>query len=155
MITRIKQAVRGIFLLEFVSAFWLAMKYFFRPKITINYPFEKVRYLRVLEGSMLCAATRRVKSAALRVSSVKRFALRRPSQLKPNPAQMGHAAPRVMTLIWSNAFIVVCVRRLVLWTRLLKDRITNLRQRPEKSFITIKKNFSLTVIVGNLLSPKT
>ena len=41
MITRIKQAIRGIFLLEFVSAFWLAMKYFFRPKITINYPFEK------------------------------------------------------------------------------------------------------------------
>ncbi len=41
MITRIKQAVRGIFLLEFASAFWLAMKYFFRPKITINYPFEK------------------------------------------------------------------------------------------------------------------
>jgi len=26
---------------EFVAAFWLAMKYFFRPKATINYPFEK------------------------------------------------------------------------------------------------------------------
>ena len=41
MFTRIKQVIRGAFLLEFVSAFWLAMKYFFRPKATINYPFEK------------------------------------------------------------------------------------------------------------------
>ena len=39
--TRIKQIFRGIFLLEFISAFWLALKYFFRPKVTINYPFEK------------------------------------------------------------------------------------------------------------------
>ena len=41
MFTRIKQVIRGALLLEFVSAFWLAMKYFFRPKVTINYPFEK------------------------------------------------------------------------------------------------------------------
>jgi len=41
MLTRIKQLIRGALLLEFVSAFWLAMKYFFRPKVTINYPFEK------------------------------------------------------------------------------------------------------------------
>ena len=39
--SRIRQVIRGAFLLEFVSAFWLAMKYFFRPKVTINYPFEK------------------------------------------------------------------------------------------------------------------
>jgi len=39
--SRIRQVIRGAFLLEFVSAFVLAMKYFFRPKVTINYPFEK------------------------------------------------------------------------------------------------------------------
>lgn len=39
--SRIKQAIRGALLLEFGSAFILAMKYFFRPKVTINYPFEK------------------------------------------------------------------------------------------------------------------
>jgi NADH-quinone oxidoreductase subunit I len=38
---RIKQVLRAAFLLEFISAFVLAMKYFFRPKVTINYPFEK------------------------------------------------------------------------------------------------------------------
>ena len=35
------QAAKSLLLAEFVSAFWLAMKYFFRPKPTINYPFEK------------------------------------------------------------------------------------------------------------------
>ena len=39
--SRIKQVIRGAFLMEFISAFILAMKYFFRPKVTINYPFEK------------------------------------------------------------------------------------------------------------------
>ncbi|GBE43151.1 MAG TPA: NADH-quinone oxidoreductase subunit NuoI [Rhizobiales bacterium] len=35
------QAAKSLLLLEFVSAFWLGMKYFFKPKATINYPFEK------------------------------------------------------------------------------------------------------------------
>ncbi|MEP1230488.1 MAG: NADH-quinone oxidoreductase subunit NuoI [Litorimonas sp.] len=38
---RIKQVIRGALLMEFIGAFILAMKYFFRPKVTINYPFEK------------------------------------------------------------------------------------------------------------------
>ncbi len=35
------QAARSIFLKEFISAFFLAMRYFFKPKATLNYPFEK------------------------------------------------------------------------------------------------------------------
>ncbi len=38
---RVAQTFKSLFLLEFVSAFFLAMKYFFKPKPTINYPFEK------------------------------------------------------------------------------------------------------------------
>ena len=38
---RLDQAARSIFLTEFVSAFFLSMKYFFKPKATLNYPFEK------------------------------------------------------------------------------------------------------------------
>jgi len=38
---RIGQAFKSLFLLEFASAFGLAMKYFFRPKATLNYPYEK------------------------------------------------------------------------------------------------------------------
>jgi NADH-quinone oxidoreductase subunit I len=38
---RIVQAVRGALLLDFLGAFFLAMKYFFGRKVTLNYPFEK------------------------------------------------------------------------------------------------------------------
>ena len=41
MMMRLKQAARGALLMDFAGAFVLAMKYFFRPKVTINYPFEK------------------------------------------------------------------------------------------------------------------
>jgi NADH-quinone oxidoreductase subunit I len=38
---RVAQAARSLFLKEFVSATMLAMRYFFAPKATINYPHEK------------------------------------------------------------------------------------------------------------------
>ena len=38
---RLDQAARSIFLTEFISAFFLGMRYFFKPKSTLNYPFEK------------------------------------------------------------------------------------------------------------------
>ena len=38
---RLDLHARALFLTEFVSAFFLAMRYFFSPKATLNYPFEK------------------------------------------------------------------------------------------------------------------
>ncbi len=38
---RLDQSARALFLTEFVSAFFLSMRYFFARKVTINYPFEK------------------------------------------------------------------------------------------------------------------
>jgi NADH-quinone oxidoreductase subunit I len=38
---RLAQALKSAMLAEFASAFWLGMKYFFKPKATVNYPFEK------------------------------------------------------------------------------------------------------------------
>ena len=39
--SRIAQALNGFMFHDFRKAFWLALKYYFRPKATINYPFEK------------------------------------------------------------------------------------------------------------------
>jgi NADH-quinone oxidoreductase subunit I len=39
--SRLDQAAWSIFLMDFVSAFFLAVRYFFKPKATINYPFER------------------------------------------------------------------------------------------------------------------
>ena len=54
---RLYQLTRSVFLTEFVSAFFLAMRYFFSPKATINYPFE--------EGTDLAPLSRRACAAAL------------------------------------------------------------------------------------------
>jgi len=38
---RLDRAARSVFLWEFLSAFVLGMRYFFKPKATLDYPFEK------------------------------------------------------------------------------------------------------------------
>ena len=38
---KLDQAAKQLLLTEFVSAFFLSMRYFFKPKATINYPHEK------------------------------------------------------------------------------------------------------------------
>ncbi|MFZ1215455.1 MAG: NADH-quinone oxidoreductase subunit I, partial [Pseudolabrys sp.] len=38
---RLDRAAKGLFLAEFMTGFVLAMRYFFKPKATLNYPFEK------------------------------------------------------------------------------------------------------------------
>lgn len=35
------QFIKGVFLMDFVGAFFLALKYIFKRKATVNYPFEK------------------------------------------------------------------------------------------------------------------
>jgi NADH-quinone oxidoreductase subunit I len=38
---KLDAAARALFLSEFVQAFGLSMRYFFKPKATLNYPHEK------------------------------------------------------------------------------------------------------------------
>ena len=40
MSINVNATARSLLLSEFVSAFFLAMRYFFKPKPTLNYPFE-------------------------------------------------------------------------------------------------------------------
>jgi NADH-quinone oxidoreductase subunit I len=37
----ISSGTRAVFLTELVSGMWLTLRYMFRPKVTLNYPFEK------------------------------------------------------------------------------------------------------------------
>ncbi len=37
----IRQFAWGILLWELVSGMWLTLRYFFKPKVTLNYPYEK------------------------------------------------------------------------------------------------------------------
>jgi len=37
----LRQTANAFLLTELVAGMWLTLKYFFRPKVTINYPYEK------------------------------------------------------------------------------------------------------------------
>ena len=39
--TWLGRSARTVFLWDFVTSFFLAMRYFFAPKKTLNYPFER------------------------------------------------------------------------------------------------------------------
>src|SRR5665213_696520 len=41
LMASLDRAARQIFFWDFISSFFLAMRYFFAPKVTLNYPFEK------------------------------------------------------------------------------------------------------------------
>ena len=84
---RLAQATRSIFLTEFISAFFLAMRYFFKPKATINYPFERDRSHPAFAASLRCGAIRMGRSAASPASCARRSARHRPS-----PSRRGRGA---------------------------------------------------------------
>ena len=39
--SRIASYLKSLMLLEFIQGLWLTLKYMFKPKYTVNYPFEK------------------------------------------------------------------------------------------------------------------
>ena len=39
--TRVASYLKSLMLLEFIQGMWLTLKYMFKPKYTVNYPFEK------------------------------------------------------------------------------------------------------------------
>ena len=56
--------LRSLFLAEFVSAFFLALRRFFAPKKTIDYPFEKGHCRRASAASTRCGAIPTVRNDA-------------------------------------------------------------------------------------------
>ena len=92
------QAAKSLFLKEFVSAFFLSMRYFFKPKATLNYPFEKGRFRRAFAASMRCAVIPTAKSVASLASSARPFARpRRSPSRRDRAATTARAAPRATT----------------------------------------------------------
>ncbi len=90
--SRIAQAIKGFALLDFVKAFGLAMKYYMRPKATLNYPFEKGPLSPRFRGEH---ALRRYPNGEERCIACKLCEAICPAQAitsRPNPATMVRAA---------------------------------------------------------------
>ena len=108
---KLDQAARSLFLKEFVQAFALSMRYFFKPKATLNYPFEKGVLSRVFAASTRCGAP----YGDERCIACKLCEAICPAQaitIEAGPRRNdGTRAPRATTSTWSNASIAGCARR--------------------------------------------
>ncbi len=98
---KLEQAARSLFLKEFVSATVMAMRYFFAPKATLNYPHEKGPLSPRFRGEH---ALRRYPNGEERCIACKLCEAICPAQaitIEAVPAAMtAHGAPRAMTSTW-------------------------------------------------------
>jgi formate hydrogenlyase subunit 6/NADH:ubiquinone oxidoreductase subunit I len=95
------QAAKSLFLKEFIDAFFMSMRYFFAPKATVNYPFEKGPVSPRFAASTHCAVIRMVKNAVSPASCVKPFVRRRRSPSRQaRAATMAPGAPPATTSTW-------------------------------------------------------
>ena len=98
---KIEAAAKSLLLKEFVGAFFLSMRYFFKPKATLNYPHEKIRNRRAIAANTRCAAIRMAKSAASPASFARRSAPRRPLRSRRGrAATTARAARHATTSTW-------------------------------------------------------
>src|SRR6202167_4905164 len=97
----LERTARSIFLWEFVKSFALSMGYFFGPKATINYPFEKGALSPRFRGEH---ALRRYPNGEERCIACKLCEAICPAQATTiGPAREGTTAPvapRATTLTW-------------------------------------------------------
>jgi len=92
------RVARSLLLTEIVSGMALTLKYFFKKKVTLNYPYERGPLGPRFKGEH---ALRRYPNGEERCIACKLCELSappRPSPLKPNRAKMAAAVPRATTL---------------------------------------------------------
>ena len=87
------RTARQIFVWEFIQSFLLSMRYFFAPKATLNYPFEKGPLSPRFRGE-------HAKNAASPASCARRSAPPRPLLSKRSRAMTVRAAPPATTSTW-------------------------------------------------------
>ena len=141
--------LKTVFLVEFVSGLYMAIRELLRKSKTINYPFEKGSISPRMRGEH---ALRRYPNGEERCIACKLCEAVCPAQLlqlKSSERSMEAGKQRDMILICLNVYIVVYAKSLVPLMLLYKDQILNLLQKLEKNFIIIKKSFWKTVIDGS------
>jgi ferredoxin len=153
---RLDQAARSIFLQEFVQAFFLSMRYFFKPKATLNYPFEKGALSPRFRGEHVL---RRYPNGEERCIACKLCEAICPAQaITSKPVRDETTAPaaqRVTTSTWSNASIAGCARKRARSMPLSRARISSSPPKRARSFTTTRSASWRTAIAGSARSPKT
>ena len=153
---RLDRAAKGLFLMEFVTGFVLAMRYFFRPKATLNYPFEKGPISPRFRGEH---ALRRYPNGEERCIACKLC-----EAICPAQAITIEAGPRrndgTRRTTRYDIDMVKCIycglaRRPARSMPSLKARISNLRPKRARNSITTRRGCSRTATAGSAKSRRT
>jgi len=153
---RWKKTAKTLLLMEFLSAFWLALKYFVAPKATINYPFEKGPLSPRFRGEH---ALRRYPNGEERCIACKLC-----EAICPAQAITIEAGPRrndgTRRAIRYDIDMVKCIycgfaRSHARSTPSWKVRISSSPPRHARNSITIKRSCLRMVTAGSARSPRT
>jgi len=147
---RLGRLARSIFLTEFVSAFFLAMRYFFKPKVTLNYPFEKGSLSPRFRGEL---ALRRYPNGEERCIACKLCEVICPAQaitIEAGPRRNdGTRRATRFDIDMINASTAASARRPALSTPSSWDRTSSSRPRHPRSSTTTRNACSRTATAGN------
>ena len=146
---------KSFLLLDFLKAFYLAQKYFFRKKATINYPFEKGKLSPRFRGEH---ALRRYPSGEERCIGCKLCEAVCPAQaitIETQPRDDGTRRTLRYDIDMVKCIYCGLVRSRVQLMQLYRVQILNLQLRREKNFIIRKKNCLKMVIDGKQLLLRT
>ena len=153
---KLEQAARSLFLKEFVSATWLALKYFVSPKATLNYPHEKGLLSPRFRGEH---ALRRYPNGEERCIACKLC-----EAICPAQAITIEAGPRrndgTRRTTRYDIDMVKCIycgfcRKPVPWTPSSKVRISSTPRKPVRNCCSARKNSWPMATVGNVKLPRT
>ena len=153
----IGQGIKSLFLAEFVSAFFLSMRYFFSAKKTLDYPFERGPLSPRFRGEH---ALRRYPNGEERCIACKLCEAICPAQaITIERRGLGEltarGAPPATISIWSNAFTAGSARRHAPSTPSSRARTSNLRQKHARSSSTTRRSCSITETAGSARSRRT
>ena len=150
---KLDQAARSLFLKEFAQAFLLSMRYFFKPKATINYPFEKNPISPRFRGEH---ALRRYPNGEERCIACKLCEAICPAQaitIEAGPRRNDgtRRATRYDIDMVKCIYCGLCQEACPV-DAIVEDRISSLRRKRAKSFTTTRSGCSPTATAGSASS---
>ena len=126
---------------DFIGGLLIAIKELFKPKKTINYPFEKGKISPRFRGEH---ALRRYPNGEERCIACKLCEAVCPAQaitIESAAREDGSRKTTRYDIDMMKCIYCGCVKNLVQLMQLFKVQISNFLQKLEKNFITPKKNF--------------
>ena len=151
----IGQGIKSLFLAEFVSAFFLSMRYFFSKKKTLDYPFERGPLSPRFRGEH---ALRRYPNGEERCIACKLCEAICPAQaitIEAGPRRNGTRRATRYDIDMVKCTYCGLARRHARSTPSSRARTSNLRRKHARSSSTTRRSCSITATAGSARSQRT